>query len=305
MPGMPTDWEPYSARLRSELEGLAALSDKLLDASSIEYRGDDNRGPYVTLIAPDWAWAKATDQLRRMQMDLVPKYDAWFERYNFLFKDAPDELRQLISEAHTAIRPWLARDGTDWGWDVPHTIAEAKAIQLERFAKLPKYLEVVAPEGASGGVLAIPDTSALMNAPDLTRYPAALGVTELDLYLVPGVLSELDDQKDRGRTPAARDRARAAGKAINDVRKAGTLLDGIEIQQGVRLFSRPQEPDFAALPGHLDPLVPDDRILAAAFELQRAHPTSAVVLVTADLNLQTKAELARLPFAEPPEMITP
>jgi predicted ribonuclease YlaK len=37
-----------------------------------------------------------------------------------------------------------------------------------------------------------------------------------------------------------------------------------------------------------------------AFELQREHPTAAVVLVTGDANMQTKAELARLPFVEPP-----
>jgi hypothetical protein len=62
---MPTDWEPYSARLRSELDRLAALSDKLLDASSIEYRGDFNRGGGVIFIAPDWAWAKPNASLTR------------------------------------------------------------------------------------------------------------------------------------------------------------------------------------------------------------------------------------------------
>lgn len=92
----------------------------------------------------------------------------------------------------------------------------------------------------------------------------------------------------------------AVGRAIRDLRQGGSLLISSEIQPGVRVFSRPQEPEFEAMPGRLDPTVPDDRILAAAFELQRGHPADAVVLVTGDVNLQTKAELARLPFAEPP-----
>ena len=36
-------------------------------------------------------------------------------------------------------------------------------------------------------------------------------------------------------------------------------------------------------------------------EVQRAHPRASVCLVTEDLNLQTKAELAAVPFVEPPE----
>lgn len=62
----------------------------------------------------------------------------------------------------------------------------------------------------------------------------------------------------------------------------------------------PLEPSFARLPAGLDPAIPDDRILGSALELQREHPASAVVLVTGDINLQTKAELGGLPYIEPP-----
>ena len=45
----------------------------------------------------------------------------------------------------------------------------------------------------------------------------------------------------------------------------------------------------------------DDQFLAACIEVMRSHLRSAVVLVTRDINLQNKAEFARLPFTEPPE----
>ena len=296
-----TDWQPYSARLRGDLQRLATLADGLLDASTIEYRGNLNRGEDFVVIAPDWAWGEPTDELRRLQMTLVPQFEAWWERFYLLLRDAPQELKQKVVENQVAIHEWLARDGTSWsGWDVPTTVAEAKSMLGERFERLGQFLELVAPAAAEGGVLAIPDTSALIDAPDLAVYPEALGVADADLYLVPGVLSELDALKDQGRNQDVRDKARAAGRAIRDLRQGGSLLDGVEIAAGVRVFSRPQEPQFEGLPGRLDRSVPDDRILAAAFELQREHPTAAVVLVTGDMNLQTKAELARLPFAEPP-----
>jgi hypothetical protein len=296
-----TDWQPYSARLRNELERLARLGEELLDASTIEYRGDFNRGRDFVIVAPDWAWGKPTDELRRIQMRVVPQYEAWWERFDLLFKDAPEELKQEIEQVHAAIREWISRTDNGWtGWDVPRTIGDAKATLSERFHKLRQFLDVVAPSSGEGGVLAIPDTSALIDAPDLARYPGTLGVTKTDIYLVPGVLSELDALKDQGRNPDIREKARAAGRAIRDLRQGGSLLDGVELVPGVRVFSRPQEPEFDGLPGRLDRSVPDDRILAAAFELQREHPTAAVVLVTGDLNMQTKAELARLPFAEPP-----
>jgi hypothetical protein len=296
---MMASWKPYAARLRAELDEILVLSDALLDASAIEY--GRNRGGEVVVIAPDWAWAKPTDEVRRLQIRLVPRYDGWVERFELLFVDAPDELRRQTQESEADIRAWLARDD-GWGWGVPSSIEEAKAKQHDRFDRLREYLDVVSPSSAPGRVLAVPDSSALLDVPDLRRYPEALGVRDIDIYLVPGVLSEIDVLKDQGRSQDVREKARAVGRAIRDVRQQGSLLDGVEIEPGVRVFSRPQEPDFGVMPGRLDPAVPDDRILAAAFELQRGHASDAVVLVTGDINLQTKAELARLPYAEPPSM---
>jgi predicted ribonuclease YlaK len=50
----------------------------------------------------------------------------------------------------------------------------------------------------------------------------------------------------------------------------------------------------------LDPENVDDRIIASVFEVQRLQPSSAVVLVTGDISLQTKAEAAAIPWAEIP-----
>jgi predicted ribonuclease YlaK len=51
----------------------------------------------------------------------------------------------------------------------------------------------------------------------------------------------------------------------------------------------------------LDAANRDDRFLASAIEIMRQHPRSAVTIVTRDINLQSKAELASIPFVEPPD----
>lgn len=298
----PVKWTSFSARLRNEIDELERLSEQLIGASGIEYRGDFNRGGSVVFIAPDWAWTDPTDELRRLQTKLLPRFDQWRQRYSLLFRTAPKELQKQVNETTGRVRVWLARDGGGWtGWDIPEDITKAKRIQSERFAKLRHLLDVIAPETPDqDDVIALPDTSSLIDVPDLHLYGTALGVASVRLVLVPSVLSELDALKDQGKTQEVREKARRAIGAIKAVRERGSLLHGVELENGVCVVSRPQEPRFDDLPGHLDRSVPDDRLLAAAFELQRDHPTASVVLVTGDVNLQTKAEFAQIPFAEPP-----
>jgi hypothetical protein len=297
-------WLPFATRLRNELDALATLSDELLAASTIEDHRDSHHRGGLVFVEPDWGWGSPTDDLRRLQIALIPRYDLWLERCRLIFMDAPEELREKLENKTSEIREWIARDGRagGWGtgWDVPPNVEEAKGKLAGWWSETRALLAIVAPDSAGQRVIALPDTSALIDAFDFERYPAALGVAALDIFLVSAVLSELDTLKDQGRTPEVREKARAAGRAIKTIRGRGSLLQGVVLSPTVRVFSRPQEPDFSSLPGSLDRSVPDDRVLAAAFELQRHHATAAVILVTSDLNLQTKAELAQLPFAEPP-----
>lgn len=224
-------WVPFSTQLRKEVDALEKLSEELLDASGIEYRGDFNRGGGVLVIAPDWAWTNPTDDLRRIQMKVVPRFDEWRERYKLLFRTAPKELQKQVDETASRIRAWLARDGGRSGWDVPENIAAAKAKQAERFAKLRELLDIVAPESAeAGAVIALPDTSALIDVPELGQYIRALRVSSAELILAPAVLSELDSLKDQGKTQEVREKARIAVRAIKAVRERGSLLLRISLQ---------------------------------------------------------------------------
>ena len=286
----------FCDRLRAELEQIEALADELLGASQIEYAGARNQSAYIVVVAPDWEFAKPTDEVRRIQMRLVPSFDRWVELFSLLFVDAPPELRSKIDETRGEIREWLTREGSLWG--LPSDLGKAHELQHSRFETLGGFLDILPAE--SRPPLVVPDTSALVDAHAFDEYPRLTGLDRIEVALVPGVLSELDALKDQGKHQLIRDKARAAGNAIKALRLKGRLLDGVAVDEDVMVFSRPVEPDFKSLPRHLDPASPDDRILGAALELQRDRPRGAVILLTGDVNLQTKAELVDLPFIELP-----
>ena len=85
------------------------------------------------------------------------------------------------------------------------------------------------------------------------------------------------------------------------MRKQGSVLDGVTVAKTITVQMVPTEPRLADLPSWLDPDNKDDRIIASSLEIQGAQPSATVVLVTDDINLQNKAEMAFLPWAEPPE----
>ncbi len=286
----------FCDRLGADLADLEVLADELLAASRIEYMGARNQSDYVVIIAPDWEFAAPTDEIRRIQMKLVPRFDRWFELFSLLFADAPPELRSKIEETHGQIREWFTRDASLWG--LPSDLDRARELQHSRFTTLAGFLDILPTD--SRPPLVVPDTSALVDAWVFGDYPQLVGIAQLDIALAPAVLSELDGLKDQGKHQLIRDKARAAGTAIKELRQKGRLLDGVPVTDAVTVFSRPVEPDFTRLPRHLDPTVPDDRLLGAALELQRDRPRGIVVLLTGDVNLQTKAELVDLPFVELP-----
>lgn len=134
-------------------------------------------------------------------------------------------------------------------------------------------------------------------------YEAALGTASYTVVLIPTVTSELDDLKDRGRTPEVRDAATRALRRIKGLEDRGDLRTGIPVANRVYLRAEHREVRSDETLNWLDPDVPDDRTLASALKLLAPSPAATVVLITRDLNLQTNAVAVARPFVENP--VTP
>ena len=62
------------------------------------------------------------------------------------------------------------------------------------------------------------------------------------------------------------------------------------------------ETNFSESLTGLDPNNKDDRFIASVYEIITANLRSVVSIVTADINLQNKAEFACLPYCKPPKL---
>jgi hypothetical protein len=151
-------------------------------------------------------------------------------------------------------------------------------------------------------VTLVPDTNAFVRCPDPVHYAEIAGGDSYDFVLLPTVLSELDELKVKHRDAEFREKVEGVIRRIKGWGTQGNLLNGVTVNKTVTVRTVAREPDFSKTLGWLDRANNDDRVIASVLELQRAMPSTAILLVTGDINLQNKAQAASLPYAEPPQV---
>jgi hypothetical protein len=291
--------EPYVARLSSELEAITAAVLALLDLSEIQYVNPNTRYSDMLFVgAADWGWARSSEAASSAQMALRGWYEEWFARFKLLFPRPTPEIEETIADADKFVRGWIVRDGT-FDHTIPSTIEKAKEVAA---SNLTAFVDLLRLAGADGDAMArlVPDTNALLRNPAVEDYGASLGLTAYEVHIFPTVLAEIDDLKDRGRTTDVREKAEAVVRRLKGLRDRGRLSQGVKVAGQVYLRLESREVKAPSVLSWLDADVPDDRIIAAALRLQSDHPAGVVVLITADMNLQNKAEAVGLPYSDPP-----
>lgn len=289
----------YLQRLRDELAAIRADMDVLLEASDIRYVNPNRPDSSVIFVsAADWGWAASEPETAAMQMALLARYRAWFDRLRLLFPHPTPAVERKIKDADKFVRRWTTRPDS-YDHSIPRTVPEAKARSAKEFAAFDELLDLVARTG-SDELRLVPDTNALIRNPDIGSYARAAPAKTFHVHLVPTVLGELDDLKDRGKTQELRDQAQAVVRRLKGLRDKGNLAIGVKLTKTITVRAEAREVDVRSVLDWLDPAVPDDRLLAAALRLQSDHPAGSVVLVTSDLNLQNKADAVGLPYIETP-----
>lgn len=83
------------------------------------------------------------------------------------------------------------------------------------------------------------------------------------------------------------------------------MIEGIVIRNDrIDLKSIGTEPNFSLTLKWLDEKNEDDRLIAEALEIMRAYCYRPVIIVTSDINLQNKCEVADFASLEPPILST-
>jgi hypothetical protein len=293
-PGIPSAAEQL-------IQELAAFSDQVeafVDASTIQYRPEDPDSMVIQLWH-DYRWGPLNNPGQQLQRQLLETWRPLMERVRLLLGSDPSATHERLDELDAFVIRWLDRPTGEFDFTIPKSIPDAK----ERFrAELAPCFELLDSLGQStGATTVVPDTNVLIRSPDVARYDRVLGVSAYTVVLIPPVLAELDALKVGRISPEVREKARKFSERIKEWRRRGVLHRGVKVQGQVAVRTEGREPNLGASLSWLDPTVVDDRIIACVLELQRRHPTARIVLLTGDVNLLAKADMAGIPTADTPD----
>jgi len=290
---------PFIVRLEQQLQTIEQQVIELLAASTLKKRYKDPSS-LVVIIGYDYFWDTADEKQKHSQLKLLRKYSSWFEHLQMIFYDSPEATQKQIRDTDKRIRTLIEKRNDPF---IPSTINEAKRIFREQIQIFYTLLQVFKTSDQVEIIL-VPDTNALIKAPDVASYGAAIGQADYTVVILPTVLSELDKLKITHRSEEFRGKVESVIRRLKGLRQQGNIHEGVTVNRVVTVKMIAQEPDFKKTLSWLDPQNNDDRIIAATLEVQREEPSSIVVLVTNDINHQNKAEMANLPFIEPPDTPT-
>lgn len=283
----------YFDQLSEELNEIDLLFREFLKGISIrQFRNDTYSGVFI-LTHEFFYNTDISESQRKQQIALLNKYSQWEEHFNLLTDAMPEDISKEIASGEKDIRELIELKS---GWGTKATIDENIQDNTKILDRLKEILRLLSKEEA---VVLIPDTNALILDPDFGAY-RNIGGNTITILLSPTVLSELDKLKISHRDESFRNKVDSIIRRIKGLRTQGSLINGVIVDKSISIRMSPKEPNFEKTLSWLDLENNDDRIIAFSLECLRDNPAQKVVLVTTDINLQNKAEMAKLPFSEPP-----
>lgn len=284
----------FVEHLTIQLDSIKQTMFELLDNSRIKTRRDDHHSSIV-VIAPRQYWDSPTEIEQTLQIKLKQLYGLWIETFKLFTENSPEASKRKIDETDKFVKNWIEKK-SDWG--IPNTINEAKT-EFENNIKF--YYDTLNLYSNNGDkqIIVVPDTNALIQEPDPKAYKQLIGSDRMTIIFLPTVLSELDELKLKSSSPDFQKKVKSVITRLKGYRQQGNLIDdGVTVEKSIKLKMVASEPNFDRTLSWLDRENNDDRIIASALEIQRDNPSSVVCLVTSDINLQNKTEMARLTYID-------
>lgn len=291
-------FQSFQERLTNELRDIeAAILDLWQNSQIREFRNDPSSG--VVFMVNPYYWKALPIEHRADQARLLGRYRHWYELFYRCHAQHSSDVRDKIETTNTYV---LGAIELCSDWSTRATFEENHACLSNELTLFRNLLEQ-AGRSETEFVL-VPDTNALLKSADPSQYGDLIASLRFTFVIVPTVLAELDGLKRTRVSQALGEKAEKAIRVIKGLRKQGSVLDGVTVAKTITVQMIATEPRMADLPLWLDPTNQDDRIIGSVLEIQCGQPSAVAILVTDDMNLQNKAEMAFLPWAEPPEHMT-
>lgn len=226
------------------------------------------------------------------QLKLKEKYLRFCEDFNFLLTKANKNIQNEIEKAN--VENLHIIDQTK-----AYTSIEGTKQQFRRnLKKYSNYLDVLKSSEPKQSIV-IPDTNSLIQHPDPKNYKKIPVLSSFEFIILPTVLNELDKLKITHRDDNFRTKVKSVIARLKGFRNQGDILEGVTVDKTIRVKMVATEPNFKQTLSWLDAENMDDRIIASALEIQKIKPNSLILLVTGDINLQNKAQMANLGTYDP------
>ena len=273
----------------------ALLEDLLLNHSSIYLWNTPNDSLVVISVSGNYAYRALEQEGRQIQSRLLDEYRRFREIISALLRGQPKDTLDELAEADETVSSIIEQSQT-WCKSTQEAFDNAvKALQAQLGLLARLY------DSSGGETIYVPDTNALLFNPDLESWRFT-DSSRFRIILLPIVLSELDALKINHRNEDVRNKAEKLIRMIKEYRRRGDLRSGVALLKDmIYIQALVIEPDMEKSLPWLDPASNDDRLLAGVIQVMRSHPRSPVVAVSRDINLQNKAEFAKIPFVEPPD----
>ncbi len=269
---------------------------KHISTCKIQYRGSLS-SHRVAIIAPEYCWERNDPEDQLIEMRLLKSFKLWWELYALLFVDAGGSLTREIEGLRSSWETWIQR--THW-FDIPTNTEEARENLRVTIDTTQRLLSALRKTGKSSLVLIV-DTNSLLICPDIQAYRQCAQEKSFAVVVPSTVLGELDELKVFGKNPMIQNRAKKVISRLKGYRNQGDLVEGVTLDKTITLRTLSAEPDFNKTLQILDRTNKDDRIVAMTLQVQCENPSHVVVVVTSDINLQTKCASVKIPFVEPPD----
>jgi len=253
------------------------------------------QGGAVVFVGPQLYFGDRSTDQQAIQFALKREYEVLSELLKLLIRGGPKEIVGNLKEADEHFREWLDFNGS---WSVtadPTENARQVRAAAEPFERILDVLDLASEDE----VLVVPETNSLLAEADPKAY-RQIADTTFVFMLLPTVLGELDKLKIEHRNPDVRDKAKNVINRIKGWRKQGPLVDGVTVDKNITVRASSREPDFKNTLSWLDKDNNDDRIIASVVALQSEFPSAQVILVSGDINLLNKADVALIETAELP-----
>lgn len=249
----------------------------------------------LTLTTKPYEWQALPPAGKQLQTRLLSEHVRLSALIGVLIQTLPQDARQLCENANRTVRELIEQNQFTIHGTNEDAILEIQSELASLLKILIEYLGM-----SDGFAIVVPDTNALLFNPDIETWDFR-SADQIELVLLPTVLAELDEQKVNHRNPDVRAKAETLISRIKEYRRRGPLTAGVPVvTDALSLRAIAVEPDLDQSLPWFDAANPDDHILASVLEVIRENLGRAVLLITRDINMQNKAELAGIPYAEPP-----